>query len=262
ASERSLKKIFKIRTVASTYAIYNFQKSSLFSKITSFTLSSFDKILALAQPSTKELIKIGIDNNKISTYYLWVDDTKFKAHPKSKARQILNLPNKFTAIFVGRLIPIKGIKIIIKLISIFPNIHFIVIGDHGPLKEKLEKKAIKFPNITFYAGKINPKKLSLYYSSADLLLFPSLYNEAFGKVAIESLFCGTPVLASNKGAIPDVINNKVGKIIPPTLKNFKQELSFFYKNPNQLKKLTKNCLKYAKNNFSIKNAQTIENTYY
>ncbi|MBU1088527.1 glycosyltransferase, partial [Patescibacteria group bacterium] len=56
-----LKKIFKIRTVASTYAIYNFQKSSLFSKITSFTLSSFDKILALAQPSTKELIKIGID---------------------------------------------------------------------------------------------------------------------------------------------------------------------------------------------------------
>ncbi|RLC35508.1 hypothetical protein DRH14_00795 [Candidatus Shapirobacteria bacterium] len=257
-----LKNIFKIPFVASTYAIYNFKKKSLFSRLSLLALSSAQKVLALAQPSTRELIRIGLNKQKITTYFLWIDKRLYKKTNRNQARQQLKLANKFTAIFVGRLIASKGIAIIKKLIKTFPDINFIVIGDHSQFEPDMEQIAVNHQNLHLYCGSISIKKLSLYYSSANLLLMPSLHPEAFGKVAIEALACGTPVLASNRGALSCILSKSVSVVVNPTFSNFKQQLNFLRHHPSKLRNMSQKAPAYVQQNFSPHQAKVIEQAYY
>jgi glycosyltransferase involved in cell wall biosynthesis len=61
----------------------------------------------------------------------------------------------------------------------------------------------------------NPRFLSIVYSAADVIVCPSL-DEAFGQVAMESVACGTPVVASSVGGLPDIVQpGESGWLCPP-----------------------------------------------
>lgn len=244
----------------STYAIYNFNPGSLFAKVVAWTLLSFDQIQPLANPSRKELIKIGVKGEKMKVYYLWVEPTSFKLIKKEKAKEGLGYKGKFLVLFVGRLISIKGPEVIMKVAKRLPQMDFVFIGD-GPLAGKLKEEASGLRN-TKFAGRVEKSLLNQFYNAADILVIPSNYEEAFGKVAIEALFLNTPVVASNKGALPDVITSSVGRIIKPTVANFEKEIKNLYDNPRNLAAMTKNCRVYALKRFTVKNAQVIESGYY
>jgi glycosyltransferase involved in cell wall biosynthesis len=97
---------------------------------------------------------------------------------------------------------------------------------------------------------------------ADLLVIPSLYDEAFGKVIIEALSCGTPVIGSNRGEIPSVINESVGKIVEPTVEGIKNAIEYFYSDRKALSMVTLNCRSYAEKYFSEKyNIEKIIRSY-
>ena len=66
-----------------------------------------------------------------------------------------------------------------------------------------------------FVGNLTPDKLVKFYNSADLLCLPS-FSEGFPNVIIESLMCGTPVVASSVGGIPEIIKDGVnGFLIDP-----------------------------------------------
>ena len=150
--------------------------------------------------------------------------------------------DRINLLFVGRFDPPKGIDWLLKVFEKCErkDIHLYVIGDNvvsngmGIEKKNTEK-------VTFL-GWVNHDELPAYYEACDAVIMPSRW-EAFGLVAIEAMKYGKPVLASNRGALPELINdNKNGYL-------------FDFNKPNSLTKLLYSLKKADLNNFhnEIKN---------
>jgi len=239
-----LSKIFHKTHIISTHAIYDNINTSIILKI---TLNNSDHILCLSKASAKQLIKWGINAKKISVYKYWIDLDIFKSIQKKET--------KFSVLFVGRLIEKKGIKILVNTAKLLPNIQFVFIGT-GPLTDYL--KNLKTKNILFL-GKIENKKLPEFYSKYHVFCAPSLYEEGYGRVVMESVACGTPVIASNRGGLPEALNSSVAILIKPTTSTtLKKAILEMQKNYN---KYQKTCRPYALLNFSTKNLNLITNFY-
>lgn len=241
-----LKKIFNIKLVVSIHAVYEFNIKSITSFATKQILKLSDSVITLSKASQKQLSKIGV---KSLIFKYWIDLSLFKK--KSKKH------DPFTVLFVGRLIPKKGIYLIIKLAKNLPQINFIIIGD-GPLNNYLNR--ISISNLKFL-GAIPNKFLPKEYHKADLLIIPSMYPEGFGRVTMEAVACGLPVVGSNLGGIPEALDESVAILVKPSYFNFYKAINFLLKNKNVLIKLKSNTRLYAEKNFSIKNLEMITNQY-
>jgi D-inositol-3-phosphate glycosyltransferase len=135
-------------------------------------------------------------------------------HPvdRGAARQKLGLTDEKILLFVGRIDPLKGIEQLIKTVPLLKNIYnlkLIVVGGDENSKaelEELQKQAAELnigDSITFQ-GMVKQEQLPYYYSAADICVVPSYY-ESFGLVALESLACGTPVVAADVGDLRNII---------------------------------------------------------
>jgi glycosyltransferase involved in cell wall biosynthesis len=135
------------------------------------------------------------------------DETIFKPMDKEAVRKELGIHRegyKYVG-FVGNLIPIKRAD---KLGEIFrliakeiPETFFIVVGD-GPLRKKIEKET-KGLNIIF-TGRLPQKDVAKYMNAMDVMVLPSR-NEGWPCVVLEAQACGTCVIGSSNGGIPEAI---------------------------------------------------------
>lgn len=253
--------VFNKKSIMSTCAVYNFRKGSWLARMVKWLLFDFEMILPLADFSKKELIHIGLPADKMKAYYLWINQDAYKPRDKEEIKNLMNLQEEFIVLFVGRFIKIKGVEILIEVAKqVDKKISFLFIGDHSPLLKAVEDAASKYKNINLIKN-ISGQQLIPYYQAADILVVPSQYEEAFGKVIIEALSCGTPVIGADKGAIPYVLDSSVGRIVAPTVENIKREVEYLYGHRYFLNELTLNCRPYAEKNFSIKNAAVIADSY-
>lgn len=249
-------KVFNKKVVISTHNTYKFPERGIYRIFAGWIFRHCDFCLVLSDKSKQELESLGVSKNKISRFTYWVDLNNFKS--EKNAKELLSWKGKFIVLFVGRLIEEKGIR---QLIESFRNwnkrIHLIIIGS-GPYEKKLVN--IKAKNFTFLK-EIGQKDLPQYYSGADVLIVPSISEEGFGRVILESLACGTPVIGADRGAISEAIDENVGELINASPLNIKKMVEFFYKNPDKLHNLSINCRKYAVKKYSEKNAEQIVKTY-
>lgn len=96
-----------------------------------------------------------------------------------------------------------------------------------------------------YIGEINSAQKKLWYRHALATLFPVRWGEPFGLVLIESMACGTPVLAFNKGSVPEIIlNGKTGFVVNST-----DEMVKAVKKAHLIDPL--DCRRRVRDNFSI-----------
>ncbi|MEI7620812.1 MAG: glycosyltransferase family 4 protein [Candidatus Falkowbacteria bacterium] len=106
----------------------------------------------------------------------------------------------------------KGVNNLIKACAQLTSQDWqLVIGGEGDLKEgyKSLAKELGIENKTIFPGKLSAEKLIEAYQSASVLVLPSINsNEAFGIVLIESLSCGTPVVASNLPGVRSVFSDR------------------------------------------------------
>jgi glycosyltransferase involved in cell wall biosynthesis len=110
-------------------------------------------------------------------------------------------PEKTLLLFVGRVAAEKQIEQIAQVLDTVPNTHLAIIGD-GPFRPNLEKIYNGRP-VTF-AGYLAGQDLSAAYSVADIFVFPSAI-ETFGLVVAEAMAAGLPVVTSDVGGIPELI---------------------------------------------------------
>lgn len=181
-----------------------------------------DKIITLTNRERDEHIERRIAPlNKFITIHSGVDLDRFmnlNINIKKKKKE-LNIPKDYCVIgTVGRLVPIKGHKYLVSaaemIIKEFPKTVFIFVGD-GFLKPILERHAEALgirKNIIFTGWRKDvPEILYLF----DILVFPSL-NEGMGRVMVEGMSLGKPIVASNVGGIRDLIEDgKNGILVPP-----------------------------------------------
>ena len=134
----------------------------------------------------------------------------FRPIESRKARFNLGLSLKEKVIlYVGRLDPLKGIERLMKaftLLSSRNSVRLIIVGENGCPESGLEKimRDLGIRKSVSFFERVDHNLLPLYYSAADVLAVPSLY-ESFGLVALEALACGTPVVATPVGCMEKII---------------------------------------------------------
>ena len=109
------------------------------------------------------------------------------------------------ALFVGRLSPEKGLETMLRAWELTREFPLKIAGD-GPLAEFVHKRAAELPNVE-YLGRREPKEILQLMQEATVLVFPSEWYEGLPMTIIESLACGTPVLASRVGSVIELIRN-------------------------------------------------------
>jgi glycosyltransferase involved in cell wall biosynthesis len=251
-------KIFGKRVITTTHSIYNFPQIGFYRNFAKWIFGTSDLVLTLSKQSKKEIEDLEIPKEKVKVFTYWVDLNLFKKIENAKKR--LNLEDGFVVFCASRLVPEKGIGELLKAASMWNKKIYLIVSSVGPLKYLVERYARRYRNIS-YVGGITQDKVALYLSANDLLIVPSIHEEGFGRVILESLACGTPVLGSNRGAIPEAMDNTVGKLIDITPENIKNAVEYFYKNPAKLDTLSKNCRNFALKRYSEKNVQSIIEGY-
>ena len=114
----------------------------------------------------------------------------------------------FRLLYVGRLSPEKGMRQLIKAFKIVRSrleCELCIVGD-GPLRSLCTREAARTEGIKFL-GTVSDDELVRLYSSSHLTIVPSVWQEAFGLVPIESMACETAPLAFDAGALPEIIKD-------------------------------------------------------
>jgi len=162
----------------------------------------------------------------------------------------IDFRNKFILLFVGRVGIEKNIDFLIdvvaKIIQIIPNVVFLIVGD-GPYREVLQKKVKqkKVDHCIFFTGYIQREKLKYMYTYADVLIFASK-TEAQGLVIIESMACGTPVVAIGEMGIKDIMGNNLGGfMVEDNVDEFCQKTLLLLKDKNIYQQKSREALQFA-----------------
>lgn len=118
--------------------------------------------------------------------------------------------------FVGRVTPEKGIGLIIEKLGENPQEYILHIYGNGDARymKKLVKTARDLSLETYFHG-YSDKVFSDIVKSVDVVVVPTLIEEAFGRVALEALECGLPIYVSNMGGLPEIT-----KLVVPEQKTF------------------------------------------
>jgi glycosyltransferase involved in cell wall biosynthesis len=131
-----------------------------------------------------------------------VDSSRFRPLPREGREGVTCL------ISLRNLVPRMGLGELIKAVSLLPRHVELTIGGEGPLRKDLTGliRELGLQNRVGLAGHVPDAELARFYSSADWFVLPTAALEGFGLVILESLSCGTPVLGTRVGAIPEVLS--------------------------------------------------------
>jgi teichuronic acid biosynthesis glycosyltransferase TuaC len=140
-----------------------------------------------------------------------VDAVRFRPVPLQEARKQLGLPPENpTIVAVGALIEAKGhhylIRAIRELAPRYPDLQLYILGE-GPYRGMLEKfvRELELAGRVHLMGKKPNEELRLWFSAAQVSCLASS-REGWPNVVSESLACGTPVVATRVGGIPEIIH--------------------------------------------------------
>jgi len=187
-----------------------------------WAINNASMVIGVSKDLCEKMQKIICYSHKIIRFIPnGINHSLFQNLDKKMCREKLSLPHdKKILLFVGRIDPVKNIINLIKAIRVLKdqnkvNFHTILIGD-GPLEETIQNK-IKESELSTDIVMIGMKphnEIPVWMTAADILCLPSI-NEGQPNVILESLACGTPVVGSNVGGIPELINEQNGYLFSP-----------------------------------------------
>lgn len=172
--------------------------------ITKKSLCYADCVIAISNSVKKSLIeKLHIPDEKIMVIYNGVDITKFTRLKKEK----YDIPE---IIFVGRLIPEKGVQVLLNSLSRIPetiSYHCSIVGE-GIHRQTLENLAVEYglcDKIVFLG---NRRDIPELLAQSDIFVHTPLWEEGFGITIVEAMASGLTCICSRSGAISEIIDDK------------------------------------------------------
>lgn len=161
----------------------------------------FCDIIIVESSSVIEDLNISIYNSKIVKGNVYVDTELFRCMSKISERNLI-------IGYIGTLDNRKGTNNLLESISSiskkYSNIKFLI-GGIGPLENVVAEYANKNPNISFM-GFVQKDSIPKLFNEMTLFVLPSL-SEGVPNVILEAMACGTPVLATKVGGIPDIVED-------------------------------------------------------
>jgi D-inositol-3-phosphate glycosyltransferase len=163
-----------------------------------------------------------ISPDKVTVIPPGVDLSRFRPMSQQQSREHLGYSSQKNILFVGRLEPLKGIDNLFRAVASLENpesITLSVVGGDANSEEKERLQAIakrmKLTESVRFIGSVGQDELPIHYNAADVCVLPSHY-ESFGLAALEAAACGRPVVASEVGGLPAIVQNgSTGFLVPP-----------------------------------------------
>ncbi len=179
-------------------------------------------VIASTEKEKEDLIlHYGSSPERISVIPCGVNLELFQPVDKNMAKQQLGLVDDKIILFVGRIEPLKGVEQLLKAMPYLQNgqrPRLVIIGGDKRSQYEIEKlqglsRSLHIQDSVTFLGLKKQEQLPYFYSMADVCVVPSYY-ESFGLVALESLACGTPVVAADVGDLRSIIRQgKTGYVV-------------------------------------------------
>ena len=226
-------------------------------------------IITISKYTQNKIIQLyEIEKEKIRIVPNGVDIQKFKPlKNQSTIKRQIGINNRQCVLFVGRLIPRKGLSFLVQaakhIIKEKEQTAFVIVGD-GPQKNQLiaylEKNRIR-KNFIFL-GDIKDEILPLIYNCAEVFVFPSV-QEGQGIALLEAQAVSKPVITFNTGGVREtILNQETGLLVEPNSKELANAIIKLLKNEEMRNKMGKKGREFVSKNFSWeKSAKKLLETY-
>ncbi|MGB8317218.1 MAG: glycosyltransferase, partial [Ignavibacteriaceae bacterium] len=185
------------------------QKNIIYKKLIEYTLRKADRISSTSGVMTKQINKF--TNKTIEIIPFGIDITKFKSSPK----MLYYSPDEIVIGTIKTLEEKYGIRYLIEAFKKVKDRHpelqikLLIVGS-GTIENILKKivEDLNLSDYTLFTGFISPDEVPVYQNLIDIYVALSL-EESFGVAVLEASACGKPVIVSNVGGLPEVVENKV-----------------------------------------------------
>lgn len=185
------------------------QQGSIQKAVTRVTLLQCTCTVALSRHLAQKVIELGIPSDRVDVIPNGVDTEFFV--PSTRREDII--------LFVGSLIERKGVRYLLEAFEsvrrLLPSFKLAIVGD-GPLLPEHQRwvESRGLQDRVLFLGQLPHSDVRNWMQIAKLLVLPST-EEGLGVVLLESLACGTPVLASSVDGIVDIVDSNVGALVEP-----------------------------------------------
>lgn len=174
-----------------------------------------DGLITVCDALAGDLAGLGIDRARVSVLRNGVDLNSFVPDPEGRARlrEELQLSGQ-VVLSVGHLIERKGHDLAIHAVLALPDARLVIVGS-GPEEAALKRLTAELgmAERVHFIGPIPHEALKRYYSAADVLILASS-REGWPNVLLESMACGTPVVATAVNGSPEVVRDPVaGQVV-------------------------------------------------
>lgn len=238
------------------YHAHNYDhKNSFFYRIIEIPLRNAYKIICVSN-----IVKKNINQQNCLTLYNPVD------LPNDKSPKNINGEEEVVVATFSSLIPLKGIDYFMRSFSFLRNKKKVKYEIYGLGCEYKKLKRLENERIKLFGFTSNV--YSLLKDKVDIIVFPSISEEACPMILIEAFAFGIPIIATNIGGQAEIIRDKkVGLLVP--IKNAKEiakKIDYLIENPSFYRKYSLNALTYSENfslmNFKIKIFDLFDSSFY
>ena len=178
-------------------------------------IASADRIVAFSPHERDAMARLyGADVSRIHLAPCGVDLGTFRPLDREESRRQLGLNGDKVLLYVGRIESLKGVELLVRTTAHLDTcepVRVLVVGDDNGQDREVDRlrelaETLEVGESIDFVGRVAQDQLPVYYSAADVCVVPSFY-ESFGLAALESMACGTPVVASRVGGLSTVIQH-------------------------------------------------------
>tara|TARA_B100000609_G_scaffold199190_1_gene201142 strand:- start:244 stop:1446 length:1203 start_codon:yes stop_codon:yes gene_type:complete len=236
------------------------RKSKLWSALSPFV----DTFVAVSEAIKEHLLSMNVPHEKI---LLAPEGIAYKARKSEwdaqQLKQSLSLPQEAKTIsFLGRIVPWKGTELFVQTalqsIEQTPQLHALIIGEAPPeqmdymrsLQALVAQRGMQ--ERIHFLGAVPPEEVYPLLRGTDLMLHTSIEPEPFGRVILESMSVGTPVLSSSYGGPEEIITHREDGLLCPgaDAQTLAAQVNWFFATPERREQMGTKSRETAQTKFS------------